>query len=225
MLSDARHLAVLSEGVGIWGINIPVAWGFAIMNFVWWIGIGHAGTLISAILAAAEAGLANFHQSLRGSHDAVRGGLRRHVSDSAPGASLAGLLAAALSELDVAVAAVPQPAGLGRVRGIDLRDGLAAVLVRRTDPRSRHHARPRAQAVGAERLRHAGAWAGAARPDTGSAIRWHTCCWPGWPRRWWSRCTPWSASISQSPSCPAGTPRFFRPTSSRAPSSPALPWC
>lgn len=38
------------KGVGIWGINIPVAWGFAIVNFVWWIGIGHAGTLISAIL-------------------------------------------------------------------------------------------------------------------------------------------------------------------------------
>ena len=38
------------SGVGIWGINIPVAWGFAIVNFVWWIGIGHAGTLISAIL-------------------------------------------------------------------------------------------------------------------------------------------------------------------------------
>jgi molybdopterin-containing oxidoreductase family membrane subunit len=38
------------KGVGIWGINIPVGWGFAIVNFVWWIGIGHAGTLISAIL-------------------------------------------------------------------------------------------------------------------------------------------------------------------------------
>ncbi len=37
-------------GVGVWGINIPVAWGFAIVHFVWWIGIGHAGTLISAIL-------------------------------------------------------------------------------------------------------------------------------------------------------------------------------
>jgi Ni/Fe-hydrogenase subunit HybB-like protein len=41
---------LLVEGVGIWGINIPVGWGFAITNFVWWIGIGHAGTLISAIL-------------------------------------------------------------------------------------------------------------------------------------------------------------------------------
>jgi Ni/Fe-hydrogenase subunit HybB-like protein len=38
------------RGVGIWGIEVPVAWGFAIINFVWWIGIGHAGTLISAIL-------------------------------------------------------------------------------------------------------------------------------------------------------------------------------
>src|ERR1051326_2536955 len=41
---------LLYRGIGIWGVNIPVAWGFAITNFVWWIGIGHAGTLISAIL-------------------------------------------------------------------------------------------------------------------------------------------------------------------------------
>ncbi len=41
---------LLIIGVGVWGINIPIAWGFAIVNFVWWIGIGHAGTLISAFL-------------------------------------------------------------------------------------------------------------------------------------------------------------------------------
>jgi Ni/Fe-hydrogenase subunit HybB-like protein len=41
---------LLFKGTGIWGINQPVGWGFAIINFVWWIGIGHAGTLISAIL-------------------------------------------------------------------------------------------------------------------------------------------------------------------------------
>jgi len=41
---------LLLKGTGIWGVNIPVGWGFAIINFVWWIGIGHAGTLISAIL-------------------------------------------------------------------------------------------------------------------------------------------------------------------------------
>ena len=41
---------LLLRGVGVWGVNAPVGWGFAIINFVWWIGIGHAGTLISAIL-------------------------------------------------------------------------------------------------------------------------------------------------------------------------------
>ena len=38
------------EGIGIWGNNIPVAWGWPIVNFVFWVGIGHAGTLISAVL-------------------------------------------------------------------------------------------------------------------------------------------------------------------------------
>ncbi len=41
---------VVGKGIGVWGIQIPVAWAFTITNFVWWIGIGHAGTLISAIL-------------------------------------------------------------------------------------------------------------------------------------------------------------------------------
>lgn len=40
----------VQKGVGIWGVRIPAAWAFAITNFIWWIGIGHAGTLISAIL-------------------------------------------------------------------------------------------------------------------------------------------------------------------------------
>src|SRR5256886_7042438 len=41
---------LLFTGIGLWGVNIPVGWGLDILNFVWWIGIGHAGTLISAIL-------------------------------------------------------------------------------------------------------------------------------------------------------------------------------
>ena len=40
----------MTKGIGIWGNNQPVGWAFPIINFVWWIGIGHAGTLISAIL-------------------------------------------------------------------------------------------------------------------------------------------------------------------------------
>ncbi len=50
MLLNAAIGWLLIRGIGIWGVNIPVAWGFAIVNFVWWIGIGHAGTFISAIL-------------------------------------------------------------------------------------------------------------------------------------------------------------------------------
>jgi len=53
-LSAALFLAALAylfgTGVGIWGVNIPVAWGFAITNYVWWIGIAMAGTFISAAL-------------------------------------------------------------------------------------------------------------------------------------------------------------------------------
>ncbi|MFQ5960599.1 MAG: NrfD/PsrC family molybdoenzyme membrane anchor subunit [Candidatus Methylomirabilales bacterium] len=48
LLYAVAYLVVI--GLGIWGLNAPVGWGFAIINFVWWIGIGHAGTLISAIL-------------------------------------------------------------------------------------------------------------------------------------------------------------------------------
>ena len=43
-------MTLFVKGIGIWGINAPVGWGFAIVNFVWWVGIGHAGTFISAIL-------------------------------------------------------------------------------------------------------------------------------------------------------------------------------
>ncbi len=50
MLFNLSIAWLLITGVGIWGVNQPVAWGFAITNFVWWIGIGHAGTFISAIL-------------------------------------------------------------------------------------------------------------------------------------------------------------------------------
>ena len=41
---------LVTTGIGIWGNNQPIGWAFDIINFVWWIGIGHAGTLISAIL-------------------------------------------------------------------------------------------------------------------------------------------------------------------------------
>src|SRR5689334_23519540 len=47
-------VALFTRGVGIWGINIAVNWAFAIHNYVWWLGIGHAGTLISALLLLTQ---------------------------------------------------------------------------------------------------------------------------------------------------------------------------
>ena len=50
MMFNYAIAVLFTYGVGIWGLQIPVAWGFAIVNFVWWVGIGHAGTFISAVL-------------------------------------------------------------------------------------------------------------------------------------------------------------------------------
>jgi Ni/Fe-hydrogenase subunit HybB-like protein len=50
MLFQYAAAYLLMTGIGIWGNNVPIGWAFDITNFVWWIGIGHAGTLISAIL-------------------------------------------------------------------------------------------------------------------------------------------------------------------------------
>jgi Ni/Fe-hydrogenase subunit HybB-like protein len=50
MMFNYAIAVLFTYGVGIWGLQMPVAWGFAIVNFVWWVGIGHAGTFISAVL-------------------------------------------------------------------------------------------------------------------------------------------------------------------------------
>jgi molybdopterin-containing oxidoreductase family membrane subunit len=50
----ALLLYTATAGVGVWGVSVPVVWAFAITNFVWWIGIGHAGTFISAVLLLLE---------------------------------------------------------------------------------------------------------------------------------------------------------------------------
>ena len=59
----------MSTGVGVWGNNHPVMWGWDIVNFVWWVGVAHAGTLISALLFLTQAALAHDHRPHGGSHD------------------------------------------------------------------------------------------------------------------------------------------------------------
>jgi Ni/Fe-hydrogenase subunit HybB-like protein len=50
LLGGLGTIYVITTGIGVWGMNVPVSWAFDITNFVFWVGIGHAGTLISAIL-------------------------------------------------------------------------------------------------------------------------------------------------------------------------------
>ena len=82
LLLTITHLLFI--GIGFWGVNIPVAWGMDILNFVWWIGIGHAGTLISAILLLLRQ---KWRTSINRFAEAMTlfAVARRHVSDPAPG--------------------------------------------------------------------------------------------------------------------------------------------
>ena len=184
------------EGIGIWGINTTVVWGFAIANYVWWIGIGNAGTLISSMLLSDAAELARLDQPLRRDDDAVRGRDRRLVPDPPSRPADLFLLAGALPEHDGAVAAMAQRAGLGFLGDPQLPPLLDPVLLCRPAARPRHDARPgqharRAVLYGAFAL----GWRGSARhwralPDAAHH--------DGGARRaaGRARCTPSSGSIS-----------------------------
>ena len=125
----------IAVGIGTWGLNNAVGWAFDITNFVFWIGIGHAGTLISAILLL-------FRQSWRTS-----------VNRSAEAMTIFAVLCAALFPLihmgrpwlafwvmpypngaRSAVGQLPIAAPVGRLRDQHLPDRLRGVLVPRHDP-------------------------------------------------------------------------------------------
>ena len=183
-------LSAAAGGVGMWGVNCPVAWGFAIINFVWWIGIGHAGTLISAILLL------------------LRQEWRTSINRFAEAMTLFAVACAGLFPLLhlgrpwLVYWLLPYPNTMGLwpqfrsplvwdvFRRVDLCHGVAAVLVCRAHPRPGDPARPRPAPPGTRRSTAFWPWGGVARRCTGSATRWPTCSWPGWPRRWSSRCTP-----------------------------------
>ena len=83
---------LVATGVGVWGLNSPVGWAFDITNFVFWIGIGHAGTLISRHPVPAAPALAHEHQPRRRGDDPLRRGVRRPVPAHPRRAPLADLL-------------------------------------------------------------------------------------------------------------------------------------
>ncbi len=178
LLLVGRGRVHVASGIGVWGNNIPVAWAFAIINFVWWIGIGHAGTFISAFLLLLEqhwrASINRFAEAMTLFAVMQRGALPA----APPRPPVVLLLADPVSGDDGRVAAVPQRAAVGRGGGLHLLHGLAAVLVPRPGPRSR---RRRATARRRRRRRASTASsrsAGAARRATGAATGSRTACSP-----------------------------------------------
>ena len=118
-------------GVGVWGLNNPVGWAWDITNFVFWVGIGHAGTLISAILFLLRQ---KWRTAINRSAEAMTifaVDLRRHLPGHPRRPRLGGLLAVPAAQQPGDLAELPQPAAVGRVRRRHLRHRLAAVLVHR----------------------------------------------------------------------------------------------
>ena len=85
-------------GMGMMGISHPVGWGTDIITFVFWIGIGHAGTLISAILILIQAKMANGHCQICRSHDGFCCDGGGYFPSSSHWSSLVGILVAPVSE-------------------------------------------------------------------------------------------------------------------------------
>ncbi len=96
--ASAITVTLASTGIGVWGNNIPVAWAFGIINFVWWIGIGHAGTLHLRHPPALPAEVAHLDQPLRRGDDALRGHVRGALPAAPHRAALVRLLAVPLPE-------------------------------------------------------------------------------------------------------------------------------
>ena len=125
---------LVSTGVGIWGNNQPVAWGWAIVNFVFWIGIGHAGTLISAILFLTRQ---RWRTSVNRSAEAMTlfAVICAGIFPGFPCRPfLDGLVPGADSECQCHLAELQESAALGRVRRWNLLHGVGDLLVHRPDP-------------------------------------------------------------------------------------------
>ena len=141
---------------GAWvsgGSRIPIAWGFAIVNFVWWIGIGHAGTLISAILLLLIQRWRNSINRFAEAMTLFAVGCARAFPLLHLGRPWVFYWILPLPGHDDALAAVQEPARVGRVRREHLPHDFVRLLVCRTYPRPRHHARQGKAEVGQDRLR------------------------------------------------------------------------
>ena len=216
---------IYSSRVGLFGASmIPVAWGFAIVNFVWWIGIGHAGTLISAILLLlrqkwrqsinrfAEA-MTLFAVACAGLFPLLHLGRPWYAYWLFPYPSTMGIQPQFRSPLVWDVFAVSTYFTISLLFWyVGLIPDLATCAIRRA---SALRVSPMAFWP----------WVGAARRFIGTAMRWRIFYWPALPRRWWFPSIPLSALTLPWPSSRVGTRRSFRLTSWRERFIPDSPWC
>ena len=145
------------NGIGVWGVDIPVAWGFAIAEYVWWIAHGERRhDRLGAVLLDPLA-MALGDQPHRRDDDAVRGGVCRHHADHASRPTGVFLLVVSVSERHGGVAAGPQSAVVGFHLPALLHPDVHNVLLHRAVARPRHCARPGATSPKADVLRHFGA--------------------------------------------------------------------
>jgi molybdopterin-containing oxidoreductase family membrane subunit len=205
----------LATGIGTWGLNKTVGWAFDITNFVFWIGIGHAGTLISAILFL------------------LRQKWRTSVNRSAEAMTLFAVMCAGLFPVIhmgrpwLAHWMFPYPNTRGTL-WINFRSPLVwdafAIFTYFTISLTFWYVGLIPDLATLRDLCQSGlrrwlygffslGWDGSYRT------------WRAWLRRWWFRCTPSSVGTSPRPSSRAGTRPSSRPTSWQEPSSPAWQWC
>jgi molybdopterin-containing oxidoreductase family membrane subunit len=213
LLGGAAIAYQIATGVGTWGLNRTIGWGFDITNFVFWIGIGHAGTLISAILFL------------------LRQRWRTSVNRAAEAMTIFAVMCAGIFPVIhtgrpwFAYWLIPYPNTRGSL-WVNFRSPLVwdffaistyftisamfwyiGLLPDMATIRDRDTAGWRRKLAGILAL--------------GSC----TSCSPAWEHRLSSRSTPSSAGISPRRYCPDGTLRFSHPTSSPEPFSAAWRWC
>ena len=176
---------VISTGLGIWGMNQTVGWGLPIGTFVFWVGIGHAGTLISAILFL-------FRQKWRSSLNRAAEAMTLFAVACAGlyvmihiGRVWICLVHGAVSECQRAVPELPQCSVLGLRRHLDLWSGLAHVLVRRPDSRPGDPARSSEDAIPPLDLRLVRTGLAGLGTALAQLRDRPTLCWQGWPPHWW----------------------------------------
>ena len=175
-------------------------------------------------LVAAAPGMAHLDQPLCRGHDAFCRRLCWPLSALPSGASLVVLLAVSVSQYHGRLAAVSQPACLGRLRRLDLCHRLLPVLVCGLDPGPGNAARPRAAPLESGHLRHPGhGLAGLGTPLASLSDGLFAAGRAGHAAGGLGAYAS-SASTLPSPSSPAGMPRSFRPISWPARSMPGLPW-